>query len=137
MADETGSYATVDEYRAVTLDQASTDAQVRFWLDSQSAELREACGLPDGARLSGDALVSARKLVIDAARKALVPATMEGIGDVTGANQASFSANGFSQSVSFSNPSGSAYFDRAALRRLRRKLGVSQRIGTISPWGVS
>lgn len=132
MSQET--YATCDEYIIATGDDSSPDDRIRMMLESQSAKLRALVGIRSGEGLSEDARTLARDLVIDACRKALVPPTLEGFGsDLAGASTASFSANGFQQSVTLQNPSGSAYFDRSMLSALRRLLGRSMRMGTISP----
>ena len=127
------AYATVEDYRTDTGDDATPEGRVSSALAQQSAKLRAIAGIAEGRALTGDAAALARLLVTDAARKALVPPLVEGIGEVAGASQASFSANGFQGSVTLSNPSGTAYFDRSTLSALRRLLGTSQRIGTIAP----
>ena len=129
-----GAYATVEDYRALTGDEKSPYERTEALLETQSAKLRALVGIREGDELGADALLLCRELVCDAARKALVPPTMEGFGaDLAGATTASFSANGFQQSVTLANPSGAAYFDRSTLSALRRLLGRSMRIGTISP----
>lgn len=128
-----GAYATVEEYRTDTGDESTPDDRVRATLDQQSAKLRALAGIRPSRALTGDQALLARSLVTDAARKALVPVTLEGLGDVTGATQGSFSANGFQASVQLSNPSGTAYFDRSTLAALRASLGTSQAIGTLAP----
>lgn len=133
MADAT-SYATWAEYMARTGDEATSQERVEAMLEDLSAELRAECGLRDAGALSGDAAILARKLVIDAARKALVPPTIDGFDEpLVGARQASFTANGFTQSVTLSNSTGAAWFDSRSLARLKRLLGRSQRIGFIYP----
>ena len=133
MAEPT-TYATYDEYVARTGDEASSRERVESMLEDLSAELRAECGVRDTGALPGDAGILARKLVIDAARKALVPPTLDGFdGDLTGARQASFTANGFSGSVTLSNSTGSAWFDSRSLARLKRLLGGAQRIGFVYP----
>lgn len=130
------SYATVDEYEARTGDRRTPYEQVDAMLCDLSAELRAECGIRDRGRLGGDLAVMARKLVIDAARKALVPPTIDGYeGDLSGVRQASFTANGFTQSVTVSNSTGSAWFDSRSLARFKRLLGHGQRIGFIYPYG--
>jgi hypothetical protein len=106
-------------------------------LEDLSAELRVECDIPDNARLKGDAAIVARKLVVDAARKALVPPSLEGFEDtdLTNATQASFTANGFTKSVSLGTHTGSAWFDSSSLARLRRLVGRKQRFGYIWPSG--
>ena len=128
------SYATIDEYRLDAGDEATGDERIDAVLAQQSAKLRAKLGIRPGRALSEDQLGLARLLVVDAARKCLVPPEIEGLGDVTGASQASAGANGFTASVAFSNPSGSAYFDRDTLAALRKSLGGSQRMGTIAPF---
>lgn len=127
------SYATVEEYRLDTGDDATDEERVEVALAQQSAKLRAETGIREGDQLSDDALALCRTLVTDAARKKLVPPSFSGVGVVQGATQASWSANGFSGSYSVQNPSGAAYFDRNTLRDLMRLLGRSMRIGTISP----
>lgn len=123
------SYASLDEYRADTGDTASDGARVTNMLGQQSAKLRAELGIADGCALSDDALALARALVVDAVRKALAPSAISGLGEVAdNATQASWTANGFSASATFSNPSGSAYWDRATLGALKRLLGKGQRV---------
>ena len=128
------SYATVEQYRVDTTDETSDDARVSAVLEQQSAKLRATLGIGETRTLSGDAATLARLLVTDAARKQLVPPSLEGVGELGGATQASFTANGFQGSYTLSNPSGSAYFDRSNLAALRRLLGRGQRIGTVCPY---
>lgn len=130
------SYATVDEYRQDTGDVASDEGRVASAVAQQSAKLRAMLGIDASRELTPDQRALARALVVDAVRKALVPPTLDGVGDVAGASAASFGANGFTQSVTFANPSGSAWFDRSTLAALKRSLGTSQRIGTVYPGGV-
>ena len=132
MADAT-SYATVGEYRTDTGDQSSDEERVRAVLAQQSAKLRATLGIAATRALTGDAATLARLLVTDAARKQLVPPSLEGVGELGGATQASFTANGFQGSYTLSNPSGSAYFDRSNLAALKRLLGRGQRVGTMCP----
>lgn len=127
------AYATVDEYRTDTGDASTPDDRVQAMLDQQSAKLRALAGIRPRRALTEDQALLARSLVTDASRKALVPVTLEGLGDVTGATQGSFSANGFQASVQLSNPSGTAYFDRSTLVALRASLGTSQAVGTVRP----
>ena len=127
------AYATVDEYRIDAGDESTSAERVEAVLTQQSAKLRAKLGIGASRALTADQAAMARLLVTDAARKALVPPTLDGLGEISGASQGSFSANGFSASASFSNPSGSAYFDRDTLAALRRSLHGSQRIGTIMP----
>ena len=127
------AYATVAEYRTDSGDTTSNDARVSAMLEQQSAKLRGLVGLTEDADLSDDQATLCRALVTDACRKALVSASVEGIGDVVGVNQASFSANGFSGSYTLSNASGSAWFDRSMLSALRSLLRCTQGVGTIIP----
>ncbi|MGO5267358.1 hypothetical protein ACTQ1D_01565 [Parafannyhessea umbonata] len=126
------SYATVSEYRAETGDERSTDAAVAARLAQQSAKLRAKARIAEGRALTEDQRTLCHDLVVDACRKALVPPTLEGFGStLSGATSASFSANGFQQSVQLSNPSGAAYFDRDTLAALMASLGTGQRMGTV------
>lgn len=127
------SFATVDEYRLDTGDETSQEGRVEAVLAQQSAKLRAHVGIAEGRRLTEDQAALCRLLVTDAARKCLVSAVVEGIGNVAGVTQGSFSANGFQSSYTLSNPSGTAYFDRDTLKALRRSLGRSQRIGSVTP----
>ena len=128
------SYATYDEYVERTGDEETIEERVESTLEDLSAELRAELGIADRGELGGDAAILARKVVIDAARKALVPPTIDGFdGDLTGVRQASFTANGFTQSVTVSNSTGSAWFDSRSLARLKRLLGLGQRIGFVYP----
>lgn len=128
------SYATVQEYRDDTGDTNSPDEQVKSTLAKQSAKLRGLTGIKNGQTLTEDQALLARDLVTDAARKQLVPPSFDGMGDISGASQASFSANGFQQSFTLTNPSGTAYFDKATLNALKKSLGTSQKVGTICPY---
>lgn len=125
-------FATVDEYRTDTGDTSTPDERVEAALSQQSAKLRALAGIAPSRRLTEDQAELARALVTDAARKALVPPSLEGL-DMTGASQGSFSANGFQASIQLSNPSGTAYFDRSTLAALRALLGTTQAIGTVCP----
>ena len=127
------SYATVEQYRVDTLDESSDEARVMAVLEQQSAKLRATLGIGESRALSGDAATLARLLVTDAARKQLVPPSFEGVGEVAGATQTSFTAKGFQGSYTLANPSGSAYFDRSNLAALRKLLGRGQRIGVVCP----
>ena len=128
------SYATYEEYVSRTNDDVSPTEQVESMLEDLSAELRAECSIRDTGALPGDAGILARKLVIDAARKALIPPTLDGFdSDLAGVRQASFTANGFTQSLTLSNYTGSAWFDSRSLARLKRLLGLGQRIGYIYP----
>lgn len=128
------AYATVTEYREDTGDEATAESRVGAVLAQQSAKLRAELG-SRAAGIAGneDALSLARMLVTDAARKCLVAPSFEGVGEVAGATQASFTANGFQGSYTLQNPSGTAYFDRSTLKALKRLLGGSQHMGTVSP----
>lgn len=127
------AYATVDEYRLDTGDADTSDERVQAVLDQQSAKLRAKLGISADRALTDDQGVLARLLVTDAARKALVAPSINGVDDVSGVKTTSFSANGFQSSYTLANPSGVAYFDNDTLKALRRLLGSSQRIGTIMP----
>lgn len=128
------TYATVEEYRLDTGDHESAADRVLAVLTQQSAKLRARLQISEKKRLTADQQALARLLVTDAARKTLVPPTLDGFGDITGAKAASFSANGFQGSVTIANQSGSAYFDRDTLNVLKRSLGRSARISVICPW---
>lgn len=129
------SYASYDDYVLATGDD-SDESVVERMLEDLSAELRAECGISDDGELPGDGGIIARKLVVDAARKALVPPSIDGYaGDLTGARQASFTSNGFTQSVTLSNSTGSAWFDSRSLARLKRLLGRGQRAAMVYPYG--
>ena len=130
------SYATYEDYVARTGDGSSSVEQVTSALEDLSAELRAECGMADGETLRGDAATLARKLVIDAARKGLVPPSLDGFEDVdlSGVRQASFTANGFTQSLTLGTYTGSAWFDSRSLARFKRLLGRSQRAGFVYPY---
>lgn len=127
------AFATVSQYRADSGDTTSTDERIQSLLDQQSAKLRGECGISAKRKLTDDQETLARALVTDAARKVLIPPTFGGVGDITGASQASFTANGFQSSVTLANPSGAAYFDRSMLAAFKRLLGREQRIGWVMP----
>lgn len=128
------AYATVDEYRAQSGD-ASTDSDlVQVRLNQQSAKLRAECGITDAFELSEDAALLAQFLVIDAVRKGSVTQSFDGIGEVEGVTQTSFTANGFSQSYTLQNPSGASYWDTRTLADLKRLLRRTQSIGTVCPY---
>ena len=129
------SFASVKEYRACTGDDTSDDERIKVVLEQQSAKLRAECGLLASDVLVDDAETLAKLLVTDAARKMLVPVSVDGISDITGASSASFTANGFQSSVTLSNPSGAAYFDRNTLKAFKRALGIEQRMGYVWPGG--
>lgn len=131
---EGSPFATVEEYRLDTGDNASGAERVAAELSRQSAKLRALLGIPRTRALYGDAAELARELVTDAVRKKLVVPAVEALGEVPGVSQAGFSANGFQGSWTFQNPSGSAYFDRSTLAALRRCLGRGARVGTVAPY---
>lgn len=128
------AYADVTEYREDSGDESTSDSRVTAVLAQQSAKLRAELGSrAAGIAKSEDAQALARLLVTDAARKCLVAPSFEGVGEVAGATQASFTANGFQGSYTLQNPSGTAYFDRSTLKALKRLLGGSQRMGAVAP----
>lgn len=128
------SYATYQDYVIDTGDEAADQTRVEQTLEELSAELRAECGMRDTGALSGDAGILARKLVIDAARKALVPPSIDGFDtDLSGVRQASFTANGFTQSVTLSNATGTAWFDSRVLARFKRLVGRAPRWGFVWP----
>lgn len=128
------AFADVSEYREDSGDESTPDSRVASVLAQQSAKLRAELG-SRAALIEGneDAGALARLLVTDAARKCLVAPSFEGVGEVAGATQASFTANGFQGSYTLQNPSGTAYFDRSTLKALKRLLGGSQRMGMLAP----
>lgn len=128
------AFADVSEYREDSGDESTPDSRVVSVLAQQSAKLRAELG-SRAALIAGneDAEALARLLVTDAARKCLVAPSFEGVGEVAGATQASFTANGFQGSYTLQNPSGTAYFDRSTLKALKRLLGGSQRMGMLAP----
>ena len=130
------AYATVEEYRICTGDEASDDVRIESLLEQQSAKLRAECRIGRKAVLTEEQAELARALVVDASRKALMPVTWDGVSDITGASSAAFSANGFQSSVTLSNPSGAAYFDRSTLKAFKRSLGCEQRIGYVYVGGA-
>lgn len=126
------AYATVDEYRLLESDSKSDAERVTAILAQQSARLRaDFPKLSTTTTLTDDLAEVCKALVCDAAHKALVPPSFGGVGEVQGASQASFSANGFQGSYTVTNPTGAAYWDRNLVRSLRRLLGQSQVMGTI------
>ena len=127
------AFATISQYRADSGDTTSTDERIQNLLDQQSAKLRGECGISSKRELTDDQATLARALVTDATRKALMPPSLAGMGDIAGASQASFAANGFQSSVTLANPSGAAYFDRSTLAAFKRLLGREQRIGWVMP----
>lgn len=130
------AYADVAAYRSDTGDESSPDARVASALSQQSAKLRALLGIRAGRALDADQAELARALVVDAVRKQLVPPSIDGVGEVAGAKQVSFSANGFQSGYTLANPSGSAYFDGSLLKALRRALGPSQRAYSFMPGGI-
>lgn len=128
------SYATVDDYRLRTSDTTSSDELVQVKLEEQSAKLRAECRIDSGLELTDDATALARYLVVDAASKSLVTQSIEGIGEVDGVTQASFTANGFQQSFTLQNPSGTSYWDNRTLADFKRLLGRTQSIGIVAPF---
>lgn len=127
------AYATVAEYRLDADDSTTAEDRIAATLEQQSAKLRETLRISESRPMTADQRTLARMLVTDAARKSLVKPAIDGLGDVAGVTQASFTANSFQGSYTMSNPSGSAYFDRNNLAALRRSLFGSQRIGTVMP----
>jgi len=128
------AYATLGEYREVTGDAAADAARATAMLEGQSAKLRAALGIGEGRALTADQALLARDLVCDAVRKALAAPSASWGELAPGVSQTSLTANGFTESVTLSNPSGAAYFDRSTLAALRRSLGLSQRAGTVAPF---
>ncbi len=124
-------YATVDEYRTATGDGSSSEDRVSYLLDEESAELRARAGIRDGRELTDDQKLLCRKLVVGAVKAALVSPWPDELGDVGGAKQASFSANGFQQTVTLGVSANTAYFDQAVLKALRRSLSGSQSAFTV------
>lgn len=129
------AYATVDEYRALTGDEASDYARVAMLLSQQSAKLRAVARIGGDTELTEDQRELCRFLVTDACRKALVTPTLAGLGDVAGVTQATFSADGFSGSYQVSNGAGVPYFDRDTLRALTSSLGTSSGIASVALGG--
>ena len=80
-------YATVSDYRTDTQDEKTPAEKVNAALQQQSAKLRAVCGISENSKLSEDALLLARLLVVDAVRKAYAQTTLEGLGDIVGAKQ--------------------------------------------------
>ena len=128
------TYATYEDYVIDTEDEVTARARVERKLEELSADLRAECGIRGDGSLAGDAATIARRLVIDAVYGALVTPELPGFaGSMEGVRQASFTADGMSQSFTVS--SGRAYFDRARLARLKRLLGRAQRAGMVYPYG--
>ncbi len=130
------TYATVEEYRADTGDETTPDARIETSLEQQSAKLRADCRIAEKRVLTEDQKALARFLVVDACRKQLVPVALGGVGDVAGASQVSFTADGFQSSVTLSNPTGTPRWDIQALKAFKRSLGTEQRMGYVWPGGV-
>ncbi len=128
------SFASVEEYRLDSGDYSSKDERIEAVLTQQSAKLRAKAGISGNRVLSEDQQTIARLLVTDAARKMLVRPAVEGLEDVSGVKQSSFSADGFQSSYTFENASGSAYFDKDTLKAFIRSLKKSQQIGMIMPY---
>lgn len=127
------AYATVEDYRLDSGDASTPDERVEAVLMQQSAKLRVKAGIDADKKLTDDQLQLARLLVTDAARKMLVAPTVDGMDDVTGIKQSSFSADGFQASYTFANASGSAYFDSDTFKAFMRSLRRFQRVGTMMP----
>ena len=127
------AYATVNDYQLITGDTTSSDPRVEMFLKRASVELRAECGLDGTETLTEDQAELAKDIVCDAASHALKPPKLGGMGEIAGATQASFSANGFTGNYTLSNASGSAWLDKKMVARLKRLLGKAPRIGTIMP----
>lgn len=127
------AFASVEEYRLDSGDASTPDERVKAVLSQQSAKLRAKAGIGSDLELTEDQQELARLLVTDAARKMLVQPSIEGVDDVTGIKQSSFSADGFQESYTFLNASGSAYFDGDAFKAFMKSLGRFQRVGTMMP----
>lgn len=128
------AFATVAEYRIDSGDETTPDARVSAVLEQQSAKLRAKAGIGPDKALTEDQEALCRLLVTDAARKALVRPSIDGLEDASGLKQTSFSADGFQGSYTFENASGSAYFDGDTFKALMRTLKKSQRVGTMMPY---
>ena len=128
------TYATYSDYLLDTEDDVTAQARVERKLAELSADLRAECGIKGDGELTGDAAIIARRLVIDAVYGALVTPELPGfVGSMEGVRQASFTADGMSQS--FTVASGRAYFDRSRLARLKKLLGCAQRAAMVYPYG--
>ena len=128
------TYATYSDYLLDTEDDVTAQARVERKLAELSADLRAECGIKGDGALTGDAAIIARRLVIDAVYGALVTPELPGfVGSMEGVRQASFTADGMSQS--FTVASGRAYFDRSRLARLKKLLGCAQRVAMVYPYG--
>lgn len=131
------SFVTLAEYRLDAQDDKTPDELVEAMLSQQSAKLRAKLGrAASRVSKSEDAKALARYLVVDSSKKRLVRPTFEGVGEVEGATQASFTAGGFQSSYTLQNPSGAAYFDLDTLATLKQLLGCGQQLGTIMPRGL-
>lgn len=126
------AYATIEQYRIETGDVNSDAERVCIVLEQQSAKLRAYARISEDYALNDDQLTLARLLVIDAARKSLIPPSFDGM-ELSGVTQGSFTANGIQQSYTLQNPSGAAYFDTNTLNAFMRSLKKSQTIGNIMP----
>lgn len=135
MATDVLTYATVDDYRAqVPQDTTSTDELIAVKLAQQSAKLRGDLGITESFKLSADATLLAQFLVIDAVQKSLVTPSIDGVDeDLLGVTTTSMTANGFQQSYTLTNPSGSSYWDNNTLKALKRLLGRTALVGNVSP----
>jgi len=120
------SYATYAQYVALTGDTTSDKSRVEALLVEQSAMLRATAGISTSSALSDDAKLLAEKLVVSSVRRAIAPRVMTGLGDMSDVSQASWSADGFSASAQFANPSGDMYFDRQTLKAFLRAIGHTQ-----------
>jgi len=126
-------YATVADYRLLTSDASSADNRVEAFLAQASVELRAECGMDGSETLTADQAELAKDIVCDAASHALKPPSLGGLGEVPGATQASFSANGFTGSYTLPNASGSAWLDKRKVARFKRMMGKAPRMGYIMP----
>ena len=126
------SYATYEDYILMKGDDATDPNIVTQMLEDLSADLRAECGIR--GKLSGDALIIARRLVVDAAYGALVQPALDGFaGSMDGVRQASFTADGMTQSFTVST--NRANFDNRRLGRLKRLVGSASRVGMVYPYG--
>lgn len=123
------SYATYEQYTALTGDTESPQTRVDLMLEQQSAKLRGMCKLTGDETLTADQSTLAMGLVCDATKKALVATAPSWLDSIDGLNSASMNANGFQLSVDYANASGTAWFDTAMLKAFKRTLGRSQKAG--------
>lgn len=131
------AYATVEDYRLDSGDASTSDDRIAAVLSQQSSKLRAKAGISADYVLTEDQQELARLLVTDAARKMLVQPSIGGVDDITGIKQSSFSADGFQESYTFANASGSAYFDNDTFKAFMKSLKRFQRVGTMMPsYGV-